>query len=108
LGGLGMIGILYQRLAVLGVSFLAGPTATAGYSSAARLVEGSKTAHVAIGTAAYPLMAENEGDRAEPDNGRTLQRIWHRYVALGAAVSAVLLVAGPWLVDRLYGAGFAA
>jgi O-antigen/teichoic acid export membrane protein len=110
-GAAGLVGVLYQRLAMLGVSLLVGPAATGWYAGSARIVEGSKVGHVAIATATYPVMARGRVAREDgaPDMGsyRMVQRSWAACLVLGAAVTVTLLVVGPALVSLLYGDGFA-
>jgi len=103
IGGLGMVGVLYQRLAMLGVSVFAGPAATGLYSSAARVVEASKTGHVALGAATFPLMAEAENRPGDAELTGVLRRSWMVCIGLAAAASLVLVVAGPTVVEHLYG-----
>lgn len=106
IGGLGLIGVLYQRLAMLGVSVLVGPASTGLYSGASRVVEASKTGHTALGSAAFPLMAGAARDPGDAARNETLRRSWKACVALAAAATLVLVIAGPLLVDHLYGRAF--
>lgn len=55
---LGILGILYQRLSLIIILSLGGPSPTGYYSAAARVVEAAKIGHVAVFTALYPLMAQ--------------------------------------------------
>jgi O-antigen/teichoic acid export membrane protein len=107
IGGLSLIGVLYQRLAMLGVSFFVGPTATGWYSGASRIVEASKTGHVALAGAAYPLMAEADKRPGDRDRELLLHRSRRLCLVSGAVVSITLVVGGPFLVDHLYGSAFA-
>jgi O-antigen/teichoic acid export membrane protein len=105
IGVLGLLGVAYQRCGALAVAIAAGPAATGWFAGASRVVEASKTGHVALFTAVYPAMAEAHADGRS--NRLALRWSWRMSVAAGALVSATLLLAGPWLIDRLYGAAFA-
>jgi O-antigen/teichoic acid export membrane protein len=109
-GVLGLLGILYQRLGAIAVSVVIGPVATGWFAGASRIVEASKTAHLAMFSAVYPAMAEAhvEGDvDATPDgDGPDLGWSWRVCLGLGGVVTAGLLVLGPFLIDRLYGPTF--
>jgi O-antigen/teichoic acid export membrane protein len=50
-------------------------------------------------------MAEAHSDGAA--NRAALRWSWRASVAGGVLISGALLLAGPWLIDRLYGAAFA-
>lgn len=106
IGGLGLLGVLYQRLATLGVSVLVGPTATGWYSGASRIVEGSKVGHTALATATYPVMAAAGGHDDAVDRTAVVRRSWRACLVLGVAVSLVLIVAGNAVIDRVYGPEF--
>ena len=58
IGVLGLLGVLYQRLGAIAVSVMVGPVATGWFAGASRVVEASKTAHLALFGAVYPAMAE--------------------------------------------------
>ena len=106
-GVLAGVGVVYQRLAMLGVAMLVGPTANGWYSGAARIVEASKTGHIALAGAVYPVMADATRDDAGADLGVVLRRARVTNFVSALAVAAGLAIAGRVLVDRLYGPGFA-
>jgi O-antigen/teichoic acid export membrane protein len=106
-GVLAAVGVVYQRMAMLGVAVLVGPTANGWYSGAARIVEASKTGHIALATAAYPVMAESTRGDAGADLGLMLRRARLTNFVFALAVAGGLAVAGRMLVDRLYGSAFA-
>jgi len=56
---LALLGMLYQRLNIYLLSTMSGPVETGIYSAAFRVVEASKTAHLAVFAALYPAMAQN-------------------------------------------------
>ena len=102
-GILGILGILYQRCSAIAIALIAGPVATSWFVAASRITEASKTGHVALFTALYPAMAEVH---AVPRRRRGLDRSLRFSVLFAAVITATLLLAGPALVDRLYGAAF--
>ena len=106
---LGILGMLYQRLGVLMLSTMNGPAGTGIFSAAARAVEASKGAHVAVFTALYPAMAAARTDTSNgPDWARALRGTRVGLFA-GAMLAATILFAfAAPLTDVLYGAGFAA
>lgn len=107
-GALAVLGVAYQRAALFGVALLAGPVAAGWFGVASRIVDTSKTGHVALYTALYPMLAEAEeaGSRAPVDAG-ALRRARDRSIVAAVAISGLLIVAGPTIVDRLFGASFA-
>ncbi len=107
IGSLGLLGVLYQRAGVLALSVVAGPIATGWFAAASRVVEGAKGGHVALFGALYPAMARGGGGTdaaAAPD--RAMAWSLRLTLVLAALVSAGLLLTGPWLIARLYGAAF--
>ena len=99
---LSIIGILYQRLGILLVTFLLGAAATGWFSAALRVVEFAKTAHLAIFTVLYPRMANSQ------DRLKDFRLVW--LVLLTGAIIATLglfLLASP-LILVLFGAEYAA
>lgn len=105
-GALGVAGVAYQRLPVVVLGVLAGPTAAGWLTAAARVVDASKTGHLALYGALYPALAEDAaaGQRPGPPRGSALA--WR--VALGgAAAIAIALVAGSSLVVQVaFGRGY--
>jgi len=102
LAALSILGILYQRLGILLVTFLLGALATGYFSAAQRVVEFAKTAHLAIFTVLYPAMAKSRRGL------RDFRYVW--LVLLGGALTAALgisLLASP-LTLILFGAEYAA
>jgi len=123
IGALGLLGVLYQRAGVIALSIFIGPAATGWFAGASRIVEASKSGHVALFGALYPRLAKADGDirgdvragardgaRADASPSPRPSRLagtWRLSIALAAAISAGLLVVGPLLVGRLYGPAFA-
>jgi O-antigen/teichoic acid export membrane protein len=99
---LSILGVLYQRLGVLLVTFLLGPIATGYFSAAQRVVEFAKTAHLAIFTVLYPAMAESQG------RWKDFRLVW-LILLTGAVVAAlgISLLAAP-LTLILFGAEYTA
>jgi O-antigen/teichoic acid export membrane protein len=119
-GVLGLLGILYQRLGAIAVAVMVGPVATGWYSAAARVVDASKTGHLALFGAAYPAMAEargagtvasaamGEAAGAAPTRPRSrLEWSWRACLVLAAGVTIALLLLGPRLIEWFFGAAFA-
>jgi O-antigen/teichoic acid export membrane protein len=103
---LSVLGVLYQRLSLMLLPFLAGPAQTGIFSAAARTVEMVKLGHIAVFTAIYPLMAESKARGAERLRSFRAQGM----ILLAAAVLLALalsLLAAP-LVRSLFGVGYAA
>jgi O-antigen/teichoic acid export membrane protein len=107
IGVLGLLGVLYQRLGAVAVWLMVGPAATGWFAGASRVVDASKTGHLALFGAVYPAMAEVDADDVAARQGSPgLTWSWRVCMALGALVTAGLLVLGPLLIDWLYGPAF--
>jgi len=102
LAALSILGILYQRLGILLVTFLLGTVATGYFSAAQRVVEFAKTAHLAIFTVLYPAMAKSQG------RWKDFRLVW-LILLTGAVVAAlgISILAAP-LTLILFGAEYAA
>ena len=101
---LGVLGMFYQKAAVLVLGTLTSAALTGFYASALRVVEASKLFHLAVLTALYPLMAQAEPSGPAAD---AIRRSWKGLLAGAVALAVGLsLLAGP-VVDLLYGAAFA-
>jgi O-antigen/teichoic acid export membrane protein len=108
IAALAVLGAVYQKLSIGMLSGLSAVAMTGWFAAAQRAVEASKTVHVAVFTAIYPVMARTENglDGVQKDPAG-LRFSW--YLLLGAAAMAALclcLFAGP-LVRVLFGADFA-
>jgi O-antigen/teichoic acid export membrane protein len=103
-GAFGVLGVAYQRCGAIAVSLAAGPAATGLFAGALRIVEASRTGHVALFASVYPAMAEAYADRTS--NPVTLRWSWRLSVVSAVLISGALLLLGPTLVDHLYGAAF--
>ncbi|MBF6606354.1 MAG: oligosaccharide flippase family protein [Chloroflexi bacterium] len=107
-GALALLGVACQRAALFGVALLAGPLAAGWFAAASRIVDTSKTGHVALYTTLYPMLAEaNETRPSGAADVRALQRARDRSIVAAGGISALLIVGGPLIVDRLFGASFA-
>lgn len=111
MGGLSLVGIVYQKASVFLLSSLGGAALTGWYSAAARSVEAAKLFHLASFTALYPAMAEESGSRLPGGERRppwqgAFRLSWQALLA-GAALAALglSLLAEP-LVRLLFGPGF--
>jgi O-antigen/teichoic acid export membrane protein len=102
LAALGILGILYQRLGILMVTFWLGAAATGWFSAALRTVEFAKTAHLAVFTVLYPAMAKSQ------DGWKDFRNVW-LILLIGAFAAAlgISLLASP-LTLILFGAEYAA
>ncbi len=109
IAALGLLGMLYQKLGILMLSTMSGPAETGIFSAAARAVEASKAAHLAVFTALYPAMSQAQTDLSNRSQwAGTLRTSWRGLLA-GALLAALILSAfAPPLVDLLYGARFGA
>lgn len=95
-----VLAMLYQRLGVLILAALGGPSLTGWFAAAQRTLEAAKTAHGAAFTALYPAMAQSrEGSF----------RGWWMLLIAGAGLGAALLSALAMPVTRiLFGVGYEA
>lgn len=57
-GALGVVGVAYQRVPIVAVGVLAGPAAAGWLTAASRVVDASRTGHLALYGALYPALAE--------------------------------------------------
>lgn len=105
IGLLGVLGVLYQRAGVLVLAVAAGPAATGWFAGASRVVEASKTGHVAFFGALYPLLARAHA-RSDRRDAARIDRLRLLSLAVAAALSAGLLVTGPVIIHVLYGPAF--
>jgi O-antigen/teichoic acid export membrane protein len=107
-----LIGILYQKISIAMLSTLDGPAVTGWFSAALRVLEASKTVHLAAFTALYPAMAQSAGAGGVSLNGgvpwRGSFRLSWKFLVLGAGLisTALFFLAAP-LTALLYGNDFA-
>jgi O-antigen/teichoic acid export membrane protein len=107
IGILGLLGVLYQRTAVLVLAVVAGPAATGWFVGASRIVEASKTGHVALFGALYPAMVANRVSSASGSTlDRDIGRIGRMSTVAAGALSAGLAILAPFIVRLLYGPAF--
>ena len=104
---LGLLGILYQKLAIYMLSFMRGAEVTGWFSAALRAVEASKIIHLAAFTTLYPAMAQVQADLGSDDQSTGVFKwSWRLLLATAFVVAIVLfLLAGP-IVHFLYGNGY--
>jgi O-antigen/teichoic acid export membrane protein len=111
-----LTGILYQKISIAMVSTLDGPAVTGWFSAALRVLEASKTVHLAAFTALYPAMAQAAAG-AGPAAGAALTggvpwrgsfKLSWKFLLMGAglASAALFFLASP-LTVFLYGGDFA-
>jgi O-antigen/teichoic acid export membrane protein len=100
-----LLAMFYQRLGVLMLSLITSPVDTGIFSTAARLVEGSKTGHLAVFAALYPAMASRLPSPAQRDNLFT--ETYLKLLVVGAVLISFLLSAfATPLVKLLFGHEF--
>ena len=99
-----IIGIVYQRLALTVLPFLAGSAATGIFSSAARVVEMAKVGHIAVFTALYPMMAENRTQSGEWL--KSFHRPWWGLLAVSLLATLFLFLLAGFLVRWLFGVDY--
>lgn len=111
-----LIGILYQKISVYMVSTLAGPTATGWFSAGLRVIEASKTIHMAVFTALFPIMAQaavitqpvvaEERQSHLPWQG-AFKQSWLLLLAGAVAISLVIFFFAGTITQVLYGPEYA-
>jgi len=101
-----VIGILYQKISIAMLSTLEGPAVTGWFSAALRVLEASKTVHLAAFTALYPAMAQAAGSTAHAPWRGSFKLSW-KFLVIGAALASTALyfLAAP-LTGFLYGGDF--
>jgi O-antigen/teichoic acid export membrane protein len=110
-----LIGILYQKISIAMLSTLDGPALTGWFSAALRVIEASKTVHLAAFTALYPVMAQSAGAGLAGGAALTGGTPWRgsfnlswKFLLLGAGlVSTTLFFLAAPLTGWLYGGDFA-
>lgn len=104
---LGLLGMLYQKLSVYMLATLSGAAMTGWFSAALRVVEASKTGHLALFGALYPAMAYVYGASAPDPRWRAAFRFsWQLLMAIAVAAALVLFALASPLVALLYGPAF--
>jgi O-antigen/teichoic acid export membrane protein len=107
-GGLWISGgfaALSQRIDLLLVAGIAGPVAAGHYAAASRLVEASSIISTAVNTTNFPSLAKNAG-AAQPYVS-VVRRTLRESIAMAIVLCLAFVLAGPWLVETLYGPSFA-
>jgi O-antigen/teichoic acid export membrane protein len=104
---LALLTILYQRLSITMLSLMTTPADTGIFSAAARVVEASKTVHIAIFAALYPVMANTMSLRGAKRRSNLLALTYLKFLVTGAIlISLSLFVFAMPLVRLLYGSEF--
>ena len=110
-----LITILYQKISIAMLSTLQGPAITGWFSAALRVLEASKTVHLAAFTALYPAMALAAGGQPAGEAGLSGGAPWRgsfrlswKFLLFGAVLvsTALFFLAAP-LTSFLYGSDFA-
>jgi len=105
IGLLAVLGITYQKLSIGMLSILGGPGLTGWFAAALRVVEACKSAHMAVFTALYPLMARAQ---ARAETSRPLQGVGAGLLVAAALLALILNMLAAPLVNLLFGANFSA
>ena len=104
---LGLLGMLYQKLSIYMLSTLSGAALTGWFSAALRIVEASKTGHLALFGALYPAMAQAQLTGAEKTRwGNVFALSWKLLLAVAVVAALVMFFLALPLVRLLYGSGF--
>jgi len=102
LAALSILGILYQRLGILLVTFWLGAVATGWFSAALRVVEFAKTAHLAVFTVLYPQMANSQ------DQLKDFRLVWLVLLAGSLTATLGIFLLASLLILILFGAEYSA
>ena len=102
---LGGLGILYQRLTLTLLPFLAGAAQTGIFSAAARSVEAAKLGHIAMFTAIYPMMSASKEQGA--NWLKSFRLPWGILIAMATAAGLALSFLARPLVTLLFGVEYA-
>jgi O-antigen/teichoic acid export membrane protein len=99
--------ILYQRASIVMLSLMTTSAQTGIFSVSFRMVEASKTLHLAAFAALYPAMSKaHAGDADGTAWGRALSTSWRALLAGALVIAAALYAAAPRLVPVLFGNAF--
>jgi len=109
LAWLTLLGMIYQRVNIYLLSTMSGATATGMCSAAFRMVEASKTMHLAVFAALYPALAQGQADTIHQGRWSEVFKVSWKVLLAGATIIAIVLfiLAKP-LVTLLYGREFTA
>ena len=105
LGVLGVLGMFYQKLSLVLLSTLGGAALTGFFSAALRVVDASKTVHLAVFTSLYPVMSQAQVDSSGP-MAEAIRLSWKLLLAGAVAVALGLSLLAAPVVNLLYGAEF--
>ncbi len=95
-----ILGIAYQKSSIAMLSFLGTASLVGIFSAAARLVEAARLGHVAMLTALYPALANDESPR------KALRASWLFLLSASLALSALLFGLARPSIDLLFGAAY--
>ncbi|NJN44702.1 MAG: oligosaccharide flippase family protein [Anaerolineae bacterium] len=99
-----IVGILYQRVAITVLPFLAGTIETGLFSTGARVVEVAKVGHIAVFTALYPMMAENRTQKK--DWVTYFKQPWWSLFALSLFAALGLYGFADFIIRILFGTDY--
>ncbi|MCX6081544.1 MAG: flippase [Chloroflexi bacterium] len=105
IGLLAVLGMIYQKLSTGMLSASVGPALTGGFAAALRVLEASKSLHMAVFTALYPAMAKTQTKAAD---AQFFLQLWSGLLAGAALVALGISILAEPLVNLLFGADFSA
>ncbi len=109
LAGLTVLGMAYQRLGIYMLSTMTNAANTGLFSAAARTVEASKTVHLAVFAALYPVMALARRPAADQKKlAESIHVSRNILLAGGTIAAAILFVLARPIVVLLYGTQYLA
>ena len=100
---LGLLGALYQRMAIYLLATFEGAAAAGSFSAALRVMEASKIGHIALLSALFPAMAQANLGTGVGESSRHVQKVFASslnvlLIFAGALALLLFLFAGPLLI----------
>ncbi len=108
-----VLGLAYQKMPIYLLTAMGGAVLTGWFSAALRVVEASKTVHLAVFTALYPAMAQSKSSQgtapgiSSPWKG-SFSGSWWLLLAGAGIISLALFLLAPPLLLLLFGPAYAA
>jgi len=95
-----ILGIIYQKLNLVMLSFLGTTTMTGIFSASTRVIEAARLGHFAVFTALYPSMAKlSQGGAFR----KTLRLSWGLLLVVSVVGSAVIFLLSKPIIEIFYG-----
>jgi len=98
-----ILGILYQKMSLMMLSFLGSASTVGLFSAAARVVEAARMGHVAVFTALYPAMANADQNKI---SHKTFRFSWFLLLAIAAGSSLLLVLLAKPIVNIFFGSDY--